>query len=155
MLLMLLRHADAAPHAARDRDRPLTDKGVAQSERVGRFCAKREILPELILTSPYRRSVETASLVAKHLSVEVREVAALGCGMTPAVALDLVREHARFGSLMLVGHQPDLGDLAGRLLGGVGGDLVRVRKASLAGFEIDPERPAGAVLQFMVPASLM
>ena len=61
MLLYLLRHAEAVPrNGSDDAARELTEKGIAQAKKVGRFCQSHDILPALILTSPLRRAEQTA-----------------------------------------------------------------------------------------------
>jgi phosphohistidine phosphatase SixA len=59
---------------------------------------------------------------------------------------------ARFESLMLVGHQPDLGTLAALVLGLANPEALRVRKSLLIGLEISGGRGA---LQFFLPVKLM
>jgi len=56
---------------------------------------------------------------------------------------------------MLVGHEPDLGHLAAKLLGSNKNDVVKIRKASLTLFETESAQPGSAVLQFSIPVKLM
>jgi phosphohistidine phosphatase len=157
MLLCLLRHAEAEVLAASDRARRLTPKGEEQAERVGKFCRKQGIAPAVILTSPVTRALQTAKLVAKSLAdAELIEVPWAQCGMDPWAAMDELKAYAKFPSLMLVGHQPDLGALAAVLLGMDNVQHLHVRKALLAAIDASHGLSTGAgVLQFFVPVKLM
>lgn len=156
MRLYLLRHADAAPYAASDRERELTPKGDEQARVVGEFCRRQAIRPELILTSPFRRTVQTAALVAAALGDgQPREAAFLASGMEPETALVELRAYERLASVMLVGHQPDLGMLAASLLGLKADGNLPVSKASLACIELDHVTPGGGSLAFFLPARMM
>ena len=127
MQIYLLRHAEAESDSARDEARALTAKGSKQAESIGRFCLKHGFIPGVILSSPLTRAEETARLVALQLNlpklVQVEEF--LRAGMTPERALSGLREvfinlmkrqkYSENASIMLVGHEPDLSNLAGSI----------------------------------------
>ena len=56
------RHAERLDLELRDADVPLSETGRQQADAVGRFISdlRRDRLPELVVTSPYRRAAETA-----------------------------------------------------------------------------------------------
>lgn len=157
MLLYLLRHAEAEMLAASDEARRLTPKGGEQALRVGKFCQRQGIEPAVILTSPVTRALQTAKFVAKGLpESELVEVPWAKCGMDPRAALDELKAYAKFPSVLLVGHQPDLAGLAAALLGLPSGPALRVRKALLIGIETPGGLAAGrGTLQFFIPVRLM
>jgi phosphohistidine phosphatase len=156
MNLFLLRHADADTRAARDDDRRLSEKGINQAKRVGRFCRAQEIIPERILTSPVIRARETADLFAAEIGgVSVELAPFLACGMEPERALRELKAWENVESVMIVGHEPDFGLLITRLLGLGENGRIRVRKASLILLEVAALRPGGARLEFSVPARFM
>ena len=157
MLIYLLRHAEAEMLAASDQARRLTPKGDEQALRVGKFCQRQGIEPAVILSSPVTRAVQTAKLVAKSLSeAELVEVPWAECGMDQWVAMDELKAYAKFPSVMLVGHQPDLGGLAAALLGMPSVQSLRVRKALLMCLDASGGLATGAgTLQFFVPVRLM
>ena len=103
------------------------------------------------------RAVQTAKLVAKSLpEAELVEVPWAECGMDPWVAMDELKAYAKFPSVMLVGHQPDLGGLAAALLGMPSVQSLRVRKALLMCLDASGGLATGAgTLQFFVPVRLM
>jgi phosphohistidine phosphatase len=157
MLIYLLRHAEAEMLAASDQARRLTPKGDEQALRVGKFCRRQGIEPAVILSSPVTRAVQTAKLVAKSLpEAELDEVSWAKCGMDPWAAMDELKAYAKFPSVMLVGHQPDLGGLAAALLGMPSVHPLRVRKALLIGIDASGGLATGAgTLQFFIPVRLM
>jgi len=155
MTLYLLRHAEAEVLATSDRARCLTEKGETQAERTGKFCRKHGIAPEIILTSPVLRALQTAKIVAKHLEgAELIEAPWGACGMQAATAITELQAHANCGSIMLVGHQPDLGALAASLLGCTNVGVLHVRKSLLCGIDLSHGFRHG-VLEFFVPVKLM
>jgi phosphohistidine phosphatase len=151
MQLYLLRHADADTPAARDAERALSEKGIAQAKGVARFLAEHGIRPALVLSSPIRRAHETACLV----STEVRVAPWLSCGFEPAVALEEIAALRQHASVLLVGHEPDFSELAAYLLGLATPTAFHVRKASLTLIELDIFKPRAARLEFSVPCKLM
>lgn len=153
MDLFLLRHANADTKAATDDERPLSDKGIAQSRKVARFCETGEILPEIILTSPLRRARETAEIVAGHLQIELIIVPWLAAGMDATTALRELRGYDRFTRVMIVGHEPDFSELAAHLLGGEA--QLHLRKGSLTHFEVRQFRAGAARLEFSLPPRLI
>jgi phosphohistidine phosphatase len=155
MDLFLLRHADANTTAATDDARPLSEKGISQARRVGRFCKDHDLRPELIITSPVQRAAETAEIVAEILKGELMTEQWLACGMQPETAMEELRGFERFGSVMIVGHQPDFSLLAAHLLGLRDNEQIAIRKASLTQFELGAFVFGGARLCFSLPCRLM
>ena len=154
MTLYLLRHAEAEDHAATDSARQLTPHGLAQARAVGAFCQRHHLAADLILTSPYRRAVQTAELFAAPFGQTPQPAPFLASGMHPADALDELSAYDRFDSLLLVGHQPDLGLLITALLGLVSEENFPVGKASLTCLDVDRLAAGGGNLRFFLPARL-
>lgn len=67
--LYLLRHAIAEDHSAtgRDQDRRLTEEGREKLRRVLKRAASANVEPSLIISSPYKRALETAEIAASEL----------------------------------------------------------------------------------------
>ncbi len=72
MNLYLLRHAEAEQEAASDGERQLTERGRGQARTIGRFCARNDLYPETIITSPLARAQQTAKIVADELKIANR-----------------------------------------------------------------------------------
>jgi phosphohistidine phosphatase len=155
MLLHLLRHAhagDPATWEGPDDIRPLSDKGRAQAERLGKFLARVGFRADAIVASPKRRALETAEIVAGHLGTEVTVDDRL------AGAFDLAALEAILDALgaperpVLVGHDPDFSELLGTLCAAE----IPMRKGALARVEIGSAlRPGAGVLRWLVPPDLL
>lgn len=155
MQLYILRHADADTQATTDTERRLSEKGEQQAQRIARFCAKHDLKPGVILTSPVRRAHETAKFVAERLRVEMVTVPWLACGAEPAIVLTELAGRRQSAAVMLVGHEPDLSSLISHLLGMKESHSIVVRKASLTALEILDFSPGGGQLQFSIPAKFV
>lgn len=155
MDLYLLRHADANTVAATDDARPLSEKGISQAKKVGRFCKDHNIKPEIILTSPVLRAAETAEIVAEIIKGELMVEPWLACGMHPETAMEELRGYERFESVMIVGHQPDFSLLAAHILGLQDNEQISIRKASLTHLELGAFLFGSGRLSFTVPCRLM
>ena len=117
MRLIFLRHAVAAERAnwhGTDEDRPLTREGARRLKRV--LKATRPLVQaEEILTSPWLRARATAEIASEIWGLPLREAGWLAGGAAnPREALEHVR---LLGDVVLVGHEPDLGELVGFLIG--------------------------------------
>jgi phosphohistidine phosphatase len=154
LTLLMLRHADAVAEAASDAERELTAKGEKQARAVGEFCAEHKIIPAAILTSPARRAVQTARLVAHALGLEECLDKTLSAGMQPATGLELLQRHEAHSPLMIVGHEPDFSALAGDLLG-LAADRIHFRKASLLRIDLDEVRFGIGRLEYLIPAKFV
>lgn len=126
--LVLLRHGIAEPRqAGQDHpDRPLTAAGRSRTQRVMAALVQRGLRLDRLFSSPYRRALQTAELaleagLAPELAVDDR--------LQPGGALETLLTPFD-GCFGLVGHEPDLGDLACGLLGCPPGALV-LKKAGV------------------------
>ena len=160
-LLLLLRHGIAEEAAAshRDQDRRLTGEGKRKLREVVAGMRALELPVEAVLSSPLRRAVETAEIVAEAYgladAVEITPALAPGAG-PDAVHAALATIGAPSG-VVLVGHEPDMGALASTLLVGTPSLLqMGFRKAGLAGIVVAslPPRRAAALEFFLAPGQL-
>jgi phosphohistidine phosphatase len=119
--LWLLRHAKASwddPELP-DRLRPLTRRGRKATEALAGYLAANAIAPELVLSSPAARAIETWDGIKGALPAEVDvdiDEAIYGAD-APALLQRLRRVPAGIDSLLVIGHNPALGDLAHQLAG--------------------------------------
>lgn len=132
MLLYLLRHGIAEDHGPEgtDASRRLTPEGVEKTRRAMIGLARLIEPPDLILTSPKVRARQTAEIAAKSLGGELRVWDLLACEKPAAIAAGLVGYGVE--SLMLVGHEPTLGELVVRLATGGQSGRVEMKKAGCA-----------------------
>ncbi len=113
MDLVLWRHAEAEPGEP-DLGRRLTAKGLQQAERMGAWLEHR--LPDScrILVSPADRAQQTALALKRKF----RTVPELGSGASAAAVLAAANWPDSREPVLIVGHQPTLGEVASLLLSG-------------------------------------
>jgi phosphohistidine phosphatase len=122
-MLWLLRHAEAADGLPDD-ERPLTERGVRQSEAAGRALVRIGANIDACLSSPKLRSRQTAQLACEPLGVPVTIEPALS-----GEPFDLRALTAGLDDVLLVGHDPSFT----LTLHDITGAQARLRKGGLAG----------------------
>lgn len=142
--LHLLRHAKSSwndPTLA-DHDRPLAPRGRRAAKVMAEHLARKGISPELVVCSPSRRTRQTLKRLAPALrkSAEVRIEPELYAAPA-ADLLDVLHEVPdEVESVMLIGHNPGIQDLA-LSLASAGPEIQRLRSkfptAALATLELD------------------
>ena len=154
--LYLIRHADAGDPEAwtrPDAERPLSDKGRRQAERLGRHLAALEFAPDVILASPKVRAVETARLVADALGRPVSEDERLAGPLGLDTLEEMVGDAGSPRRVVLVGHDPDFSELLSELAGAPG---LAMRKGALARVDVEGRiRPGSGVLRWVLPPDLV
>ncbi len=113
MDLILWRHAEAED-GSDDLARELTAKGRKQAARVAEWLQQR--LPDsyALIASPAARAQQTAQALGRRIKTE-RSLAP-GASVNSLLKAANWPEHG--GTVILVGHQPDLGSAAAHLVGG-------------------------------------
>lgn len=158
MILYFLRHASAGESLSdpkKDKKRPLDETGVKQSHSVGRALAALEVQPELIISSPLTRAMQTASLVANELGFETK--IQIEPALTPEASysdfVDMLRRIASVESAILVGHNPNLSDFLGKTIGGRSSPAdIDLKKASVA--RVEMRRSGGRLTWYFTPKML-
>ncbi|MDP2316121.1 MAG: histidine phosphatase family protein [Pseudomonadota bacterium] len=149
MRIALLRHGIAEDTAPTDFDRELTPEGWLQLENVLDALVRTGWSPGTILHSPFVRTTQTASSVHARFP------------QTPCIALDalalgflepILMACARHPDPLLVGHEPTMGNLCGRLIGAPTG-AIRFDRAGFALLEVDrlPTTRPARLLAFLPP----
>jgi phosphohistidine phosphatase len=115
MRLYLVRHAEAAPGEL-DELRPLTQEGREQARSLGARLRDEDAAPAVVLTSPLLRARQTGDELARALDVASEPDERLA----PGASVDDVRAavESRGDQVVVVGHQPDCGQIAAALTGG-------------------------------------
>jgi phosphohistidine phosphatase len=158
MEIYILRHGDAVDRVtggfARDADRPLTEAGRAEVLGVAGGLARVGLALDLLLTSPLVRAMQTAEIMASVLAVARGPVAC--ADLAPGGSLDEVLSKARAGRrVMVVGHMPSLGELAGWLAWGDPALVLPLRTAGLCRIDLGTdERPGAGDLRWLLPPKL-
>jgi phosphohistidine phosphatase len=118
--LLLLRHAktERPEPGQRDRDRKLTARGRADAPVIGAYMARHRLVPDLVLVSPVPRAQETWTLVAPAFSKAppVANDERIYNATTETLA-EIIRETRDANTLIIVGHNPSLQELAVNLIG--------------------------------------
>ena len=136
-----MRHAIAEERvgfAGTDAERALTEEGARRFRRAARALAAQVPDLALVVSSPYRRAVETAALLraAFERAPASAELAALAPDGEFAAVLAFLRAQRRVATLALVGHEPSLSRLEGHLLTDGGGPLAHLKKGGAALVEL-------------------
>ena len=166
--LIIYRHAKTARESGGgDHDRPLTKRGEEDSKRIGRYLADEQLLPDLAIASDSRRTRQTLDLASKaanqHPQTRLDRALYLA---EPHTLVDIVRRTpAEVRTLMIIGHNPGMADLAA-LLTGFGDRYAFARMntkfptSGLAVLDFPVERweevkeRGGRLDRFVTPASL-
>jgi phosphohistidine phosphatase len=148
--LILWRHADAEAGIP-DSSRALTDKGRKQAKAVAKWLNAR--LPEdcVILVSPATRARQTAEALHRRFDT----VPALDVGATASDVMSACGWPRHAGTVLVVGHQPTLGQVAANLLSGTAAEWS-VKKGAVWWFESRKrEGRAEAVLRAVIGPDLL
>jgi phosphohistidine phosphatase len=142
MNLFILRHASAGlrrPNPILDVRRPLDKDGKAQCLQLAHVLNALNLSFDLVVSSPLKRSQQTAQLVATETGYEQNVLisTALSPSATFAQFQRLLRECDPFENVLVVGHNPNITQFLGQLLGVGATDSstaarIRLRKGSLA-----------------------
>jgi phosphohistidine phosphatase len=154
MQIYLLRHGiaeDARPGTS-DADRALTPEG---KDKLRRVLKRADVTPSLILSSPYKRAVETAEIAAEVLgySGKVVRVEALVPGASPYSVWDELRARKEETAVLLAGHEPLMSSLAAFLLDSPSLQ-VDMKKAALVRIDCEKlsAKPGGVLKWMLTPA---
>lgn len=154
MRLYFLRHGEAGSSeewAGPDEQRPLTKEGITQMRAVARGMRWLDLAIDLVLSSPFTRAHQTATIVAEELGLSVTTAAGLASGATADALADVLARRAPTTRvppetvaynpplnerILLVGHEPDFSTLVGWLIGGA---AIQLKKGALCRVDLDPD----------------
>lgn len=157
--LYLIRHGladERGPEWPDDSKRPLTDDGISKLRKEARGLRQLDVGFDVIVSSPLVRARQTADVLAEVLETKAAIVSsdALAPAGSPAAVIQEIARHARKGYVALVGHEPNLGELAAHLiharepLSFKKGGVCRIH------FDVPPPKGAGALVWFLPPKVL-
>ena len=156
MKIYILRHgiAEEAQGSQPDSDRALTAEGKKKLRSVLRTADASGVSPSLILTSPYRRAVQTAQIAAEVLKYkgDLLQSKTLVPGAQPRGVWDEIRVHKDEAEILLSGHEPLFSSLTAYLLAAPGLQ-IDYKKGALACVEIDhfTAEPHGVLKWMLTP----
>jgi phosphohistidine phosphatase len=139
MNLYILRHASAGlrrPNPILDIKRPLDKEGKKQCLQLAQVLNALDIQFDMIVSSPLKRCLQTASLVGTETGYEAKILHSPALAPTATLKdfQKLLRESSRYENLLVVGHNPNLTAFLGSLLvpNSSPEAKIRLRKGSLA-----------------------
>ncbi len=162
MKLYIVRHAIAASHGTPemvDDDRPLTEEGIAKMRQAAAGLRTLDYVPDLILSSPLLRARQTAEILLQAFGNRIElvinpELAPAGSRRSLYRSISLYAK--KFDSLMLVGHQPSLGEISGEIAFGSPGQSIDLKKGGACVIELDNTEgtPNGSLVALLTPSIL-
>lgn len=126
--LTIFRHAKSswAQPELSDHDRPLNKRGERDAPVMGDRLKAAGIRPSLIITSTAKRAFKTARIVAQQISYPLeflqKEPGLYHAGVNKLLDIIAAQDDG-FNSIMIVGHNPGLTDLANEFVPGVTGNI--------------------------------
>ncbi|HXC94276.1 MAG TPA: histidine phosphatase family protein [Edaphobacter sp.] len=139
MNLYILRHASAGlrrPNPLLDFKRPLDKEGKKQCLQLAHVLNELGVQFDLIISSPLKRCLQTASLVGTETGYEAQilQSNALAPSANFKEFQKLLRDHSTAENLLVVGHNPNLSTFLGSLLVPATSPeaRIRLRKSSIA-----------------------
>ena len=158
MLLLIIRHAIAVPRGTPgvpDEDRPLTPEGEQKFREAARGLARLVDRPDALLTSPWLRAKQTATIAAAAWGrLEPKGTIALASGSfeEQAAVLDGYPDTA---TVAVVGHEPWVSELLARLLGSRREDRLTFKKGGAALVEVHGRLAEGGQLAWFLPPKVL
>jgi len=148
--LILWRHADAEDGIP-DAERKLTAKGLKQAARMAKWLRARIPDSAVVLASPAKRAQQTA----QALTPDFKTVAELGLAASAEGVLRAAGWPDREGCVVVVGHQPTLGETAALALTGKK-EPWSVKKGAVLWFvRRDDVEPARTQLRAVISPDLL
>lgn len=155
MIIYFLRHASAGESVSnpkKDEKRGLDESGIQQCNEVGRALLSLNVQVDVIVSSPLKRAAQTASLVGNELGYEgkLQLDPALRPGASFSEFEAMTAKYARYESVMVVGHNPNLSEFVGRTISDTGADAaIDLKKGAVA--RVDTRRNSGVLLWCITP----
>ena len=158
MFIYFLRHASAGQplsSANKDEKRGLDQDGIEQCGYIGRALAALGVQVDMIVSSPLKRSTQTAALVGNEMGHEGKLV--LENALRPEAGFSefqkMLQKYARQESLLLVGHNPNLREFLGRLISERGCEAtIELKKGAVA--KVEMRRSFGSLSWCLTPRIL-
>lgn len=161
MDLIILRHGEAGtqiPPPGKDEERVLTDAGKKEVEDIAKSIRALKLKIGPIATSPVTRSMETAKIVAKTLN-KTKDIEAwdeLKPEGERSVFYDRLSKMKEDSSILIVGHEPYIGNLIGDLIAGKSSCRIAIKKGGMARISISTlnPKPIGKLKWLLTPKQI-
>ena len=154
----IMRHGIAVargPSMLDDAKRPLTPEGKQKMREIAAGLARLGLELDWVVSSPLVRAVETAEILAEGLTSKppIEFSDALRPGGPPEALISFVAKKPTRHRVMVVGHEPDLAELAARLIGAGRSANLAFKKGGccLITFPEFPPKSPGKLLWWLTP----
>jgi len=157
MLLYLMRHGIAIgredPECPPEPERHLTPKGIDKTRAAAHGLRTLKMNPDLVLTSPYLRAVQTAEIVCVALEipvVHIRHTDTLLPGALPQMLFEELSK-SKANEVICFGHAPNLDEVIARAVHAPK-SFTELKKAGVACLELDSVSPLEGRLVWLLTA---
>lgn len=157
--LYLIRHGVAAERGEEfpdDSKRPLTAEGVARLRKEAKALEGLDVGFDQILSSPLVRARQTAEVFAEELKGKppIANTDALTPAGSPGAVIQELAKHMRKARIALVGHEPNMGELAAFLIGAKVALPFKKGAICRIDFSVFPPKGKGELCWFVTPKML-
>lgn len=125
--IFLIRHAEASSPdgGMKDFDRPLTPSGIRDATHLGKYLAKKDVLPDFFISSSSLRTTQTSEEIAIQIKYEINKIVFKDRLYEPSVRELLAEINQLSGNdiALLVTHNPSVTYLAEYLTGDPVGNM--------------------------------
>jgi len=161
MQLYIVRHGIAIdredPKCPPDPERFLTEEGIEKTGQVARGVAEIGAVPDLMISSPYVRALETAEIFARVFDYPKQKIVQRDLLLPGAEPLQLFRELAKdkhSAAVFVFGHAPHVDDLVATAVGSKH-HITSLKKAGVALVELRRLVPPGGELVWLATPKLL
>jgi phosphohistidine phosphatase len=161
MQLYIVRHGIAVdredPKCPADPERFLTNEGVEKTREVAQGVAEVATVPDLMMTSPYLRAVQTAEIFAAVFEYSKQKIRKSDLLLPGAESLQLFRELSKdkdLSTVFVFGHAPHLDDVIATAIG-TKHHISSLKKAGVALVELKRLVPPSGELVWLATPKLL
>ncbi len=157
--LYIMRHGLAVTHGPStmmdDAKRPLTPEGKEKMREIAKGLVRLGMAVDWVVSSPLVRAVETAEIVTDAFNPKPAFdfCDALRPGGEPEALITFLAKRANHRRVLVVGHEPDLGELAARLIGAGRNANMPFKKGGCCQitFSVFPPKAPGRLIWWLTP----
>jgi phosphohistidine phosphatase len=113
---------------------------------------KLEINVDFVLSSPLKRAMQTANIIAKALDLEVLQDERLAYGFSLKNLSQIIANNTQASALLLVGHEPDFSNVISAL---TGGSEIVMKKGGVARVDLMEGEQLKGQLVWLLPPKIL
>jgi phosphohistidine phosphatase len=157
--LYLIRHGIAAERGddyPDDSKRPLTNNGIARLRQEAKGLETLGVAFDQIIASPLTRTKQTAEVFGESMKSKpaIATIDALAPAGTPSAVIQELAKYSKKTRIALVGHEPNMGELAAKLIGARA--PIEFKKGAVCRIDFDQPPPKGVgQLRWLLPPKVL